>query len=149
MEKLEEFKVGDRVKIKPGSDYDHQNKLPGIIKYKNDSGWWKVEFQDGYENAYRNEDLIKLPPEKTKEFNSKETTIKKKSFMSNIMQKLKDLTLSETDRLLREEGFEDENGKMTPQAEDLMDEELLNERWQKRREEVAANIKKIKEQEKK
>ncbi len=69
--------------------------------------------------------------------------------MSSIVKKIKDLALSETDRSLREHGFEDESGQMTEQAENMMDEEILQERWKARREEVAQSIKTVKAEEKK
>jgi hypothetical protein len=69
---------------------------------------------------------------------------KGKGIMSSIVKKLKDLALSEEDALLREYGFEDENGKMTQQAKDMMLEEMLQNKWNKRKEDVAAGLKKIK-----
>lgn len=72
----------------------------------------------------------------------------KKTFMSQMIQKIKDLALSETDRILRKHGFEDENGKITKTTEELMLDELVTERWKTRREEVATSIKKVEENEK-
>jgi hypothetical protein len=74
---------------------------------------------------------------------------KRKSYMSSIVEKIKNLKLSETDRILRKHGFEDESGKMTEEAENLMDEEILQERWLKRREEIATDIKSVEESDKK
>lgn len=61
--------------------------------------------------------------------------------MNSIVKKIKDLKLTESDRLLRKHGFEDENGNMTSEAMDLINEELQQERWDKRRLEIAADLK--------
>jgi len=76
-------------------------------------------------------------------------TPKKKGFMSNIVEKIKNLKLSATDRVLRKHGLEDENGKATEEAARMMKEELLDERWASRREAIAADLTKIDEEEKK
>lgn len=58
------FKVGDRVKINPRGNFSHQAKdHPGLGTITVDNGrgaeqWWHVLMDDGYDNAYRNIDLI-------------------------------------------------------------------------------------------
>lgn len=61
----------------------------------------------------------------------------KQSFMSNIATTLKNALLSKTDRILREHGLEDENGKITNEAARLMLTELAEARWLERREDIA------------
>lgn len=78
-----------------------------------------------------------------------ESKPKRKSFMSNIVEKIKNLKLSETDRILRKHGLEDENGRMTSEAMDLMDEELQQDRWKTRREEIAKDILAVESEDKK
>lgn len=73
----------------------------------------------------------------------------KKSFLMNIVDKIKFAALKPTDKILRTEGLEDENGKMTSQAEEMMATELQEERWAARREAVAADIKAVRDEEKK
>jgi len=68
---------------------------------------------------------------------------KKGNFMTNIVKRIKDLALSETDRLLRQDGFEDKQGKMTEQARQMMREEMEEERWKANREEVAKKLKQL------
>lgn len=61
----------------------------------------------------------------------------KHSFMSDIATTLKNALLSKTDRILREHGLEDENGKITNEAGKLMVTELAEARWLERREDIA------------
>lgn len=72
----------------------------------------------------------------------------KKPIMTTIIEKLKNLTLSAEDRVLRKHGFEDENGKITGQAQRMMAAESADERWAKRRLEVAADLLKLDSEEK-
>jgi hypothetical protein len=65
----------------------------------------------------------------------------------NVIKKLKDLTLSKETRILRENGLEDECG-MTSDSRQMMMDELVEERWATRREAIAADLLKIKEEEK-
>ncbi len=76
-------------------------------------------------------------------------TKNKKGIMENIVKRLKDLVLSKTDRLLRESEFEDENGKMTSMARDMMVDELVDAQWKARREDIATNLSSIKDEDKK
>lgn len=73
----------------------------------------------------------------------------KKTFMSDIVQKLKNLTLSPTDRILRKHGLEDECGKLSDEAYRMMDRELNEELWKSRREAIAADLMKLEAEEKK
>ena len=66
----------------------------------------------------------------------------------DIIKKIKDLTLSKEDRSLRENGFEDENGKPTGLALNMMNDELLAEKWSTRRTDIAKDLIKIKAEEK-
>ena len=52
-----DFKVGDKVKIRKTSDFYSQNIFDGNIIGKDDMGWWRVEFDDGYKNTYETHDL--------------------------------------------------------------------------------------------
>jgi hypothetical protein len=67
----------------------------------------------------------------------------KPKFMSSIVRKIKDLTLSADDRILRKHGFEDNCKDMTEQTRDMMLEEILADRWASRRADVAKDLKKV------
>lgn len=71
-----------------------------------------------------------------------------KSIFMNIVDKIKNFKLSAEDRILRENGLEDDNGKITEEAKIMMHEELRDERWATRRLEIAADLLKIKAEEK-
>lgn len=73
---------------------------------------------------------------------------KKPTFMSSIVRKIKDLTLSADDRILRKHDFEDENGKVTESALTMMEDELAEERWNTRRTEVAEQLRKVEAEDK-
>lgn len=66
----------------------------------------------------------------------------RKSFMTKAIHTLKSLALSKTDRVLRENGLEDENGKMTSSAYNYMLEQLTEERWKEQREKIATTLSK-------
>jgi hypothetical protein len=72
----------------------------------------------------------------------------KKGFMSTIVEKIKDLALPSTSRILRQHGLEDQNGKMTPDACRMIQDEIMEKAWQERREAIAADIKKVEDEEK-
>lgn len=54
-----QMKAGLRVKIHPRSEYYPQSDKTGTITGQKDfaSPWWRVEFDNGYSNAYRAFDL--------------------------------------------------------------------------------------------
>ena len=62
--------------------------------------------------------------------------------MTKAIHTLKSLALSKTDRVLRENGLEDENGKMTSSAYNYMLEQLTEERWKEQREKIATTLSK-------
>lgn len=62
----------------------------------------------------------------------------------NIVKQLKDLVLNKESRILREKGFEDENGNPTELALNMMADELEEERFAARRLEIAKDLLKIK-----
>lgn len=62
----------------------------------------------------------------------------------NIIKQIKDLKLTKEARILREQGFEDENGKLTKLGADMMLDELLEEKWAERKMDVAKNLLEIK-----
>ena len=62
----------------------------------------------------------------------------------NIIKQIKDLKLTKAARILREQGFEDENGKLTKLGADMMLDELLEEKWAERKMDVAKNLLEIK-----
>lgn len=64
----------------------------------------------------------------------------KPSFMSNVKTILKNLTLSATDKVLRAHDLEDEHGSMTMEARQLMNDELIEDRWAFRREQIAQQL---------
>ena len=66
--------------------------------------------------------------------------LNKKGFMSNIIDKIKNLTLSDNEAALRRAGFEDEEGEMTEQAEDYVYDLLIEERWAAVKDKVAADV---------
>jgi hypothetical protein len=68
----------------------------------------------------------------------------KQNEQMNIIKKIKDLALSKEDRILRENGFEDENGKATEVAFDMIYEEIVEKEWQARRADVASKLLEIK-----
>lgn len=78
-----------------------------------------------------------------------EPKAQKKGIIMNAIDKLKNLALSKEDRILRDEGLEDSNGKITEEAKQLMAEEMRDERWATRRLEIAKDLLKIKSEEKK
>ncbi len=86
-------------------------------------------------------------PQQIYPFKLTEPEAQKEKTMS-LIKKLKDLTLDADSRILRKNGFEDDNGKMTEAAEDMMDDEIMNERWKARRAEIAADLRKLEEEEK-
>ena len=51
------FELGDRVKIKKSSQYYGQSKTIGTITLKEVYPWWRVTFDDGTVNSYREKDL--------------------------------------------------------------------------------------------
>lgn len=62
-----EFKIGDKVRINPNSQFRLQGEnsdgnfmIGEIIKHKNkiETGWWEVIWDNDSINLYRNEDLI-------------------------------------------------------------------------------------------
>lgn len=73
----------------------------------------------------------------------------KKGFMSNIVQKIKDLALSDTDRILRKHNLEDNCSNPTEDAIGMMHDEIIKERWATRREAIAQDLAKIDAAEKK
>lgn len=71
---------------------------------------------------------------------------KVKNTMSSLVKKLKDLKLSAEDRILREEGLEDENGNLTYATLEMMQTELIEERWEARKSQIAKDLLKLKEE---
>lgn len=55
---FETFKVGDKVRIKKDSEFADQSSAVGTITSEpNPGGWMNVEFEDGVDDNYREEDL--------------------------------------------------------------------------------------------
>lgn len=154
-EEESKFKIGDRVK----SLYSSTSGETGIIVGKSKSrGSWIVKgFSYGVEaeggHSYSEKYMEKVEEETNQliTFNGEGVTTPtpKKGFMSTIVQKIKDLALSETDRILRKYGLEDESRKKTETASEMMKNEMEDERWATRREDIASKLKQIDEQEKK
>ena len=71
-----------------------------------------------------------------------------KGLIMNVVGKIKNFKLTKEDRILRENGLEDEDGKITECAENMMDEEIMKERWATRRLEVAKDLLDIKNEDK-
>lgn len=130
------FKVGDRVR----EDYSNLRMVGTIRELKDNE--WLVDWDLGY-----NVDIT-YPESRLELVQDSIQPIKKPTFMSSIVRKIKDLTLSSDDRILRKHSFEDESGEMTSQAEDMMDYEILAERWAKRRVEIAEQLRKVEAEEK-
>lgn len=63
---VKEMRVGLRVKIHPKSPYAHQCRHEGTVTLKKDNGWWRVEFDNGYSDAYHPGDLY-IPAIKNKD----------------------------------------------------------------------------------
>jgi len=63
-----------------------------------------------------------------------------KSFMSTVITTLKNLTLSKEDKILRENGFENECGKPTEDTRKAMLEELADAQWATKRAQVANQL---------
>lgn len=93
------FKIGDRVKIKDTSAHYYQCKEEGEILSLNDSDsyTYRVSFKNKYQNSYREEDL---------------TLINNKTNM-NIVQKFKELKLSEPVKSFYKKGITDVDGEPT------------------------------------
>lgn len=70
-----------------------------------------------------------------------------KGFIMNVVDKIKNFKLTKEDRILRENGLEDEDGKMTGLAGEMMSDECVSERWATRRLEVAKDLLEIKNEE--
>jgi len=54
------FNIGDRVRIRPDSQYSHQCSDSGVVIASPDtssSGWIRVKFDNDYQNSYSSEDL--------------------------------------------------------------------------------------------
>lgn len=54
------FKIGDRVRIRPDSQYSEQCSEPGVVIASADtssSGWIRVKFDNDYQNSYPDQDL--------------------------------------------------------------------------------------------
>jgi hypothetical protein len=75
-----------------------------------------------------------------------EPQAQRKGFMTSIVDKIKNLALSATDRVLRKHNFEDENGKMTDLAREMMTQEAQEALWATRREAVSADLTKLDEE---
>ena len=125
----------EEIENKPKSFYDYE---PGSLIH-----WDSLQiYHDAkYLNSAINKPFYNL-------LDNESMTQKVSKTMSSIIKKIKDIKLSQEDRLLRKHGFEDEDGKMTSEAMDLMDEEIQQERWEKRRLEIAADLKLVEAQEK-
>lgn len=71
-----------------------------------------------------------------------------KGIIMNVVDKIKNFKLTKEDRILRENGLEDEDGKMTESSIDMMDDEMIAERWATRRLQIAKDLLDIKAEEK-
>jgi hypothetical protein len=67
--KEREFKIGDRVRIRPDSSYNSQCSDIGTVVVSSSSrGWISVDFDNGYQNSYLAEDLYFDEPHVDQEF---------------------------------------------------------------------------------
>lgn len=67
--KERKFKIGDRVRIRPESSYNHQCSDIGTVVVSDSSrGWINVDFDNGYQNSYPSEDLYFDEPSTDQEF---------------------------------------------------------------------------------
>jgi len=64
----------------------------------------------------------------------------KQTLMSKVTDTLKNLTLSKTDRILRENGFEDDCGNITHDTRKAMLTELATDHWKTKRDDVAKKL---------
>lgn len=167
------FKVGDKVRI---TGRPHKGKI-GILKPHpcGDPSWFQI---DGYgyqpHELEKIEDETKASSIRPFEFSAplfhemftdesvdyfrwfdtfikptNEPQAQKPTNTMSIIKKLKDLTLSKEDRILREQGFEDENGRLSSVTSEMMHEEIIEERWSTRRIEVAKDLLTLKAEDKK
>jgi hypothetical protein len=67
--KEREFKIGDRVRIRPDSSYNSQcSDIGTVVKSTSSRGWISVDFDNGYQNSYPAEDLYFDEPHVDQEF---------------------------------------------------------------------------------
>jgi len=157
------FQIGDRVRVIKPILSDNMGDIGTITKIDNSSVPYKID--DNYwasevEKINKPKSFRYIPnyfPElatynwnyqKIKISTNESLTQKAKKTMNNLVSKLKDLTLTKEERILREQGLEDEHGEMTGQAISMMHEEMEKERWASRRKEIAKDLLKLKEEEK-
>lgn len=63
---MNKFKVGDRVRIRKGTQYEGQCSVGGKIVGVNELfGNYSVNFDNGYQNSYYDGDLEMVPDDKT------------------------------------------------------------------------------------
>lgn len=160
-----EFKVGDRVKvINPGFSNNHVGDI-GIITEVDCMGYYRVivKGRKAYGNWQHPSGLEKVEEPISGTFDlSKITWVgsigsteietinepkAQKGIFMNVIDKIKNFKLTKEDRILRENGLEDEDGKMTGLAGEMMSDEMIKERWATRRLEVAKDLLEIKNEE--
>ncbi len=62
-----EYKIGMRVKIKRDSEFYGQSHSIGTITYRKENGWYRVLFDNKYEDSYRSIDLDLAEPRDNEE----------------------------------------------------------------------------------
>ena len=160
------YKIGDKLKPKAGREGKcgnyKDNKGEYIVITGIDSTLYRYGIYSGSKKVkdcyacFQDDDLESFEEPKNEPEVSSSTwhvtnqpiNPKKHNFMIDIIQQLKDLTLSAEDRILRDYGFETLDKKMTDLAHNMMREELTEERWAARRLEVAENLLKLKDEKK-
>ncbi len=122
---MSKFKVGDRVRLvktskyynEPTSQGDHTEGTVTKVKNPNDGFPTYVEWDNGDDNVYHDEDL--------KLTDKSELTIKE--IAMNIFKELKAITLSKTDRLMLKYGITDDCGNLTDEGKDVLLQMVLDD----------------------
>jgi len=161
---MNKFKVGDRVKILSKSLYGdlsssavfyhggpfYVTRINGDGSGRDSDNCITVNFDKDNTGDYFAPEDLELVKEELKDeriilqfcaYNA--SLLVETNEQMNIIKQIKDLTLSSEDRILRKNGFEDENGKMMETAKTMMTDEIIEREWKERRKDVAEKLKEL------
>jgi hypothetical protein len=137
------FKVGDEIRITATATEEHDYDIvKGVIESHDGSSEggqpWRVEGVD----AHGNEDYDYVNAVDMVHANKFPEGVNK--VMSGIVNKVKDLTLSADDKLLRNQGVTDAQGNVTEEGQEI----LLAVLFEANKAEIVARVKKVVAEEK-